>query len=198
MLGTAWYYWLIEGVLILMPTYIKSMLHYDENVFILIMVLFTLGALTGAVSCMLLSKGKEAIGLSAFGALGVAIFSFDLYITGGDNGRQTLGTVSDFFADSDSKRFMIDLFGSAMSASMFVIPLNALAQRRADPKHRARLLAAGALMLNAATSIVQLLIALMAFTVLPLNFPFLFIAIVSAVISFYVFRFAIKQKKSAE
>ena len=195
MLGTAWYYWMTAGVLILIPTYVEAMLHYDQNVFIFIMVLFTCGALTGAVLCMLLSKGKEATMISAIGALGIALFTFDLYITGGDNGRQTLGTLDDFRADPKSLRFIIDLLGAAISASLFVIPLNAMAQRRANPKHRARLLAAGALLLNAATSIAQMLIALMAFTTLPMHFPFLFFSLVSAIISLYIFRFARKQKR---
>lgn len=198
MLGTAWYYWMTAGVLILIPTYVEAMLHYDQNVFIFIMVLFTLGALIGAVLCMLLSKGKEATMLSAVGALGIAVFTFDLYITGGDNGRETLGTFNDFLADPKSLRFMIDLVGAAVSASMFVIPLNAMAQRRANPKHRARLLAAGALLLNAATSIAQILIALMALTTLPMHFPFIFFSIVSAVISLYIFKFALKQKRNGE
>jgi MFS family permease len=211
MLGTAWYYWLSAGVLIIMPAYIRSVLAYDQNVLIIVMALFTMGALTGALTCMILSKGGEAIGLSAVGAFGIAIFTFDFFILAGDtsrlafagyladagNGKPLLGTVSDFFAQPDAKRFMIDLIGSAVAASMFVIPLNAMAQRRADAQHRARLLAAGALLLNASTTLSQMVIAGIGLTSLPMHFPFLIISIISLLIGIYAFYRARQTKKQA-
>jgi len=82
MLGTAWYYWLSAAVLILMPAFIRNVLHYDQSLMIVVMILFTLGALAGAMSCMIFAKGKEAISLSAIGALGIAAFTLDLFFQG--------------------------------------------------------------------------------------------------------------------
>ncbi len=206
MLGTAWYYWLSAGVLILVPTYIQSVLHYERTVLIIIMVLFTLGALTGAITCMLLSKGKEGLGLSTFGAFGITLSSLDLYILGGDTSRiafaanstgPALGNAADFFAMPDSKRFMFDLVASAFSASLFVIPLNAMAQQRAAPAHRARLLAAGALLLNAATTLSQLLVGGISLAGLPPHTTFIIISVISGAITLYVFYRAIILKKQA-
>lgn len=212
MLGTAWYYWLGAGVLILMPTYIKSVLHYERTVFILIMVLFTLGALFGAISCMMLSKGKgEAVLVSAFGALGITLSTFDLFIIGSDVTRlafeagapassdasAVLGSVTDFLARTNSWRFMFDLALASFSASLFVIPLNAMAQRRSDPQHRARLLAAGALLLNAATTLSQLLVAAINAAELPSHLTFIIISSISGMITIYVFYRVIILKKEA-
>jgi len=201
MLGTAWYYWLSAAVLILMPAYIKQVLHYSNTVLIVVLVLFTLGALLGAMTCLLLSKGREAITISAFGIMGVAISNIDLFIMGGDTSRlafegfvaasadskEILGSLDDFLAMPDSKRFMFDLVLAAFSASLFVIPLNALAQRRADPAHRARLLAAGALLLNAATTLSQLLVGGFGALSVPMHMTFIMIAIISAAIGAYTF-----------
>jgi MFS family permease len=211
MLGTAWYYWLSAGVLIIMPAYIRSVLYYDQNVLIVIMALFTLGALAGAMTCMIVSKGKEAIGLSAIGAFGIALFTFDFYVQAGDtsglafagyvadagNGKPQLGALADFFAQPNAKRFMLDLIGASFSASLFVVPLNAMAQRRADPKHRARLLAAGALLLNAATTLSQIIIAIIALTSLPMHSPFLVISVISLFIAIYAFYRARQTRKQA-
>ncbi|MEE9271971.1 MAG: MFS transporter [Robiginitomaculum sp.] len=198
MLGTAWYYWLSAGVLILMPAFIKENLHYDSTVLVLVLAIFTVGALIGAFTCMAVPKRKESIGVSAVGAMGVAIFTFDMYLVGNgphwlgfdatllsNKGEAILGTAKNFIDNPDSRRFMIGLFGSAISASLFVIPLNAMAQSRATPMHRAKLLAAGALMINVSTSIVQLLIAGMGYTSIPMHFPFLVISIISALIAVY-------------
>lgn len=201
MLGTAWYYWLSAAVLILMPAYIKQVLHYSNIVLIVVLVLFTLGALAGAMTCMMISKGREAVMISAIGIMGVAIGTLDLFIMGGDTTRlaydgfvaasgdskELLGGVEDFFATAHSKRFMFDLILAAFSASLFVIPLNAMAQRRADPAHRARLLAAGALLLNAATTLSQMLVAGFGALSIPMHMTFIMISVMSAAIAIYTF-----------
>lgn len=201
MLGTAWNYWLSAAVLILMPAYIKQVLHYSNVVLIVVLILFTMGALAGAMTCMVISKGREAVMISAIGIMGVAISNFDIFIIGSDTSRiafegfvaasgdskELLGGVGDFFAMPHSKRFMFDLVLAAFSASLFVIPLNALAQRRADPAHRARLLAAGALLLNAATTFSQLLVGGFGALSIPMHMTFIMIAVISAAIGVYTF-----------
>ncbi len=192
MLGTAWYYWLVAAVLILMPTYIKSVLHYERGVFIAIMVLFTIGALLGALTTMVLSKfSKNALLISALGALGIIATNLDLFWIGEHSGHlvfadQGMGSLQDFLAMAKAKRFMFDLGIAAFSASLFVIPLNALAQERADKKHRARLLAAGALLLNASTTLSQLSVYLMSKMGLAPHFAYLPIAFITMFVLVYV------------
>ncbi len=198
MLGTAWYYGLSAAVLIMMPSYVSTQLHYNEQVFLVLMVLFVFGAALGALLCSVLAKGKDGIGLSAIGSFGLAILCIDLYITGGDNGRTSMGGLSDFFAAPASKRLMFDLFGAAACASMFVVPMNTLAQRRADKQHRARLLAAGSILLNAATTSVQALVFLMTLSPLPMKTPFLIIGVVSSCIGLYVFSRSMKLSQEAQ
>lgn len=210
MLGTAWYYWLVAGVLILMPTYIKSVLHYERGVLILIMVLFTLGALFGAIACMTFSKNpKRALMISGIGILGITLSTFDLFFLCGDttklafaayvpstNGADAiLGGVDAFRAMPSANRMMVDLTISAFSASLFVIPLNTMAQRRAEAHHRARLLAAGALLLNASTTLSQLLVAGLSMMAIDSHYTLLIIAVISVPITLYVFYRASLMKK---
>lgn len=210
MLGTAWYYWLSAGVLIFMPAFIRDPLYYSQGVLINVMVLFTIGALCGAIACLLLSKNKDGVLLSAVGAFGIGIFALDLffmaknpvglafadYIPETENAKAVLGSFADFLGAAKAKHFMASLFGASFCASLYVIPLNALAQRRANPKHRARLLAAGALLLNAATTLSQLLIAVIGIFLLPQSAPLLIIGVLSLCIALYVFYRAgiLKQK----
>ena len=192
MLGTAWYYWLVAAVLILMPTYIKSVLHYERSVFITIMVIFTIGALVGALATMVFNKlVKNALLISAIGALGIIASTLDLFWLGEHSERIAfvgagLGDLPDFLKVVSAKRFMFDLGLAAFSASLFVIPLNALAQERADKKHRARLLAAGALLLNASTTLSQLSVYAMSKMGLAPHFAYLPIAFVTIFVLVYV------------
>lgn len=211
MLGTAWYYWIVAAILILMPIYIKDVLHYEPKVFMIVMVLFTIGALFGAITCMLFAKNNRAIYMSAFGALGLAVINFDLfficqdinnlafggYVPEAGNVDAVMGNLDSFLAMPNAKHFMISLFLSAVMASMFVIPLNALAQQRAEPKHRARLLAAGALLLNAATTLSQLMVAGMGLVSIPPHYTFVILGAVTAFIMLYVFYRAGVLKKEA-
>jgi len=211
MLGTAWYYWLSAAVLILMPAFILTVLHYDQSVMIVVMILFTFGALAGAMSCMVFAKGKEAIGLSALGALGIAVFTLDLffqgqnvtplvfegYVPASETSRAVLGSSKDFLAMTGAKRFMLALFGAAFSAALFVVPLNVLAQRRAEPLHRARLLAAGALLLNLSTTLSQLMIATMGKLDIPMHYAYVQISLFSLVIAAYAFYRARATKERA-
>ena len=211
MLGTAWYYWIVAAILILMPIYIKDVLHYQPIVFMVVMGLFTLGAIFGAVTCMLFAKDNRAIYMSAFGALGLAAINFDLFFICQDiqnlgfNGfvpatettASVMGSLDNFLAMPNTKHFMIALFLSAIMASMFVIPLNALAQQRAAPKHRARLLAAGALLLNAATTLSQLMVMGLGLMAIGPHYTFAILGVVTTLIMLYVFYRAGILKKEA-
>ncbi len=211
MLGIAWYYWLSAAVLILMPAFISRVLHYDQGVMIAVMVLFTVGALVGALSCAVLAKKGEAIWLSAMGAFGIAAFTLDLffqgqnvapiifggYIPAADGNPAVLGTFADFSSTQGALRFMISLFGAAFSSALFVVPLDAMAQRRAEPLYRARLLAAGALLLNLSTTLSQLMIAGMGWFSVPMHFAYLQIAGFSFLIALYALHRARTTAKAA-
>lgn len=188
LLGTAWFYGIGAAVFVVMPPYVKEILHYDQTVFELVMVIFALGAVIGALLCAFLTKGGNGLSIALIGICGLAIFCFDLYITGGDNSRAMIGTRADFLASPEAPRFMIDLLGAAISGSMFVVPMNAMAQARAPKLYSARLLAAGAILLNGATTGTSALILGMNKLNLPLKTPFLVIAIVNLFIGAYLFK----------
>ena len=85
-----------------------------------------------------------------------------------------------FIANPANWRIMIDLGLAAVFAGLFVVPLQAMAQRRAAPELRGRLLAAGGI-LNAATATAgQFVLALIAVTGLPIQTAFVSIAVISA------------------
>lgn len=197
LLGTAWFWGLSALVMTLIPTYLEGVLYYDNVVLMVLMIAFTLGAFTGSIACTILAGGKDAIWISALGALCLGLFCSDLFMIGqkadytlafsplidGD-----LGGLKDFWAAPRSARFVFDLFGAAASAGLFVVPLQALAQRRADPQYRARLLCAGAIINAAATSSFQISLLLLPAFNIPLHVPFLIIGILSALIGLYAMK----------
>ena len=160
LLATAWFWAIAAGVVVLLHGMVTSILGQDENLTAAMQVLFTLGAATGSISCGIFSKGKEANAFSIAGALGVTVFTGDLawqlmhWQTG------PLLEITDFLQDPSHWRLLADFFFAAMFAGMFVVPQQALAQKRAPEAVRARILAGGLLINAAAATSAQLLLML--------------------------------------
>jgi len=82
-------------------------------------------------------------------------------------------------------RFMIAIFGAALFSGLFVIPLQAMAQGRSTPERRARLMAAGAVMLNLSVNVCTIMLIRLGYLDLPPNVPFLIITVISTLVSLY-------------
>jgi len=80
---------------------------------------------------------------------------------------------------------MIAIFGAALFSGLFVIPLQAMAQGRSTPERRARLMAAGAVMLNLSVNVCTIMLIRLGYLDLPPNVPFLIITVISTLVSLY-------------
>lgn len=191
MLGIAWFYGLSTVFVTAFPHYIKTVMGYDQWVLTAILAFSTIGILVGSLLCVVLARGKEAIGLTTIGIIGVAIFTLDLYLNSQQTTRTATAGLDAFFADPQSTRFLIDVVGASLFAGLYVVPLQAMAQRRATLDNRARLMSAGSVMLNLAVNVITF--GLLGFGVLrekgsfdlPPAAPFLLIVIISAVVAAY-------------
>jgi MFS family permease len=186
MLGIAWFYGLSTIFVTAFPIYIADVMQYDQWVLTAVLVFSTVGILVGSLLCVVLARGRESIGLTAIGIVGVALFTLDLYLNSQQSARTELGDLTAFWASPDSKRFLVDVVGASLSAGLYVVPLQAMAQRRADPDNRARMMSAGAVLLNLAVNTVTFGLYFLGFVKsVPPRAPFLFIVLVSLVVAAY-------------
>lgn len=190
MLGIAWFYGASTVFITTFPDYIATTMQYDANVLIIVLVLTTLAILMGSLIVMAIGHlkiwGPEAVGLSAFGVTGVTLFITGLIVLPSPTfSGSELGTLSDFLANPQTPMFLVMLIGASVCNGLFVVPLQAMAQRRAEPARRARLMSAGAVLLNLFVNIVTFaLIGIAAFS-LPAKAPFVIIVVLSAVVAGY-------------
>jgi len=192
MLGIAWFYGYSTVLVTIMPDYVASVMGYDRIVLIFILIVSTLGILAGSILCSLLGKGdrwgRESVGLSALGMTIVVIMSLDIYLTAPSTSvanADGLKDLSYFFDAPGSKRFLFDIALASISGGLFVVPLQAMAQRRAKPDIRARLMSAGAVLLNLFVNIVTFVLIGMAALALPPKSPFLIIIIIGSGVAAY-------------
>ena len=186
-LGISWMWFFGAVFLSLFPAFAKDVLHGNEQVASLLLVVFSIGIGTGSLLCEVLSRRHVEIGLVPVGAIGMSVFSIDLYFaTRGLPPASGLG-LGAFMADAAHWRVLADLTLLSLFAGLYSVPMYALIQMRSQPTHRARIIAAN----NILNALFMIASALIAGALLGAGFTipqmFLFVGLVNAVVAFYIF-----------
>ena len=154
LLGISWMWFFGAVFLSMFPAFARDVLHGNEQVASLLLVVFSIGIGTGALLCEVLSKRHVEIGLVPLGAIGMSVFAIDLYFA--SRGLPPSGgyTLAAFVAQPAHWRVMADLALLSLFAGIYSVPMYALIQLRSLPTHRARIIAANNI-LNALFMIVS-------------------------------------------
>ena len=141
-LGISWF-WLIGSVyLSQFPTFSKDVLGADNNVVTLFLTAFSLGIGAGSMLCSRLLRGEISARYVPLGALGVTLFTVDLYFASGPlEGGAVLG-LSQFLRHPAAWRVVADLLLISVSSGFYIVPLYTIMQERSAPSHRSRVIAA--------------------------------------------------------
>ena len=187
LLGISWMWFFGAAFLAQFPSFAKDVLHGDEQVASLLLVVFSIGIGVGSLLCEVLSRRHVEIGLVPLGAIGMSVFSVELYFAARGLPPSSGYTLSAFLAQPAHWRVMADLALLSLFAGLYSVPMYALIQMRSQPSHRARIIAANnilnALFMIASSIIVGVLLA----AGLTIPQVFLVIAVLNAVVAFYIF-----------
>ena len=187
LLGISWMWFFGAVFLSNFPVFAKDVLHGNEHVASLLLVVFSVGIGIGSLLCEVLSKRHVEIGLVPAGAIGMSVFAIDLYFA--SRGLPAVPTqgIGVFLEQGANWRVMMDLALLSLFAGLYSVPMYALIQLRSAPTHRARIIAANNI-LNALFMIVS---AVAAGAMLGAGFtvPEVFLAtgIANAVVAAYIF-----------
>jgi len=169
------------------PSFAKEVLHGDEQVASLLLVVFSVGIGAGSLLCETLSRRQVEIGLVPLGAIGMSVFAIDLYFASRGLPAAAQMGLGTFTAQPAHWRVMADLGLLSLFAGLYSVPMYALIQMRSQPTHRARIIAANNI-LNAlfmiASSVIAGVLLKAGFTIPQI---FLFTGIANAVVAFYIF-----------
>ena len=172
LLGISWMWFFGATFLSNFPAFAKEVLHGNEQVASLLLLVFSAGIGLGSLLCERLSHRHVEIGLVPLGAIGMTVFAIDLYFAarglvpptgldagaGVDGGAAAAYTLRSFVAQAAHWRVMADLALLSLSAGLYSVPMYALIQLRSAPTHRARIIAANNI-LNALFMVASALIA---------------------------------------
>ena len=187
LLGISWMWFFGAAFLAQFPSFAKDVLHGDEQVASLLLVVFSVGIGIGSLLCEVLSRRHVEIGLVPLGAIGMSVFAVDLYFAARGLPPSAGYSLASFLAEHAHWRVMADLALLSLFAGLYSVPMYALVQLRSAPSHRARIIAANnilnALLMIASSILVGALLAA-GFTIPQV---FLVIGILNAVVAGYIF-----------
>jgi len=189
LLGISWMWFFGAVFLSQFPSFAKDVLRGDEQVASLLLVVFSIGIGTGSLLCEVLSRRHVEIGLVPLGAIGMTVFSVDLYFAaaGLQEATQAVYSLGAFVAHPPHWRVMADLMLLSLFAGLYSVPMYALIQMRSQPTHRARIIAAN----NILNALFMIASSLIAGALLGSGFSvtqvFLFTGLANAVVAFYIF-----------
>ena len=187
LLGISWMWFFGAVFLSMFPAFARDVLHGNEQVASLLLVVFSIGIGIGALLCEVLSKRHVEIGLVPLGAIGMSVFAIDLYFASRSLAPSAGYTLSAFVAQASHWRVMADLALLSLFAGIYSVPMYALIQLRSQPTHRARIIAANNI-LNALFMIVSSL-GVGALLAAGFTIPevFLVVGLLNAVVAAYIF-----------
>ncbi|MDP2004444.1 MAG: MFS transporter [Rubrivivax sp.] len=186
-LGISWMWFFGAVFLSMFPAFARDVLHGNEQVASLLLVVFSIGIGVGALLCEVLSKRHVEIGLVPMGALGMSVFAIDLYFASRGLPPADGLTLGAFVAQPAHWRVMADLALLSLFAGIYSVPMYALIQLRCPATHRARIIAANNI-LNALFMIVSA-VGVGALLGAGFSIPevFLVVGLLNAVVAGYIF-----------
>lgn len=187
-IGISWFWFIGITYITQLPNFVRYELGGDQQVYVLLLAMFSIGIGAGSFLCEKLSGRMVEIGLVPIGSLGLALFGVDLYFNQGlSSGGELIGPAA-FMAQSFSLRVCVDIIMLGISGGLYIVPLYALIQQRSELRKRSRIIAANnvlnALFMVAAS--VYGLIVLSAGVSIPVLF--LIMALMNAAVVLFIFK----------
>ncbi|RFP77853.1 MFS transporter [Hydrogenophaga borbori] len=186
-LGISWMWFFGAVFLSLFPAFARDVLHGNEQVASLLLVVFSVGIGVGSLLCEALSRRHVEIGLVPLGAIGMSVFAIDLYFATRGLPSVEVMALGAFLSQPAHARVLIDLALLSLFAGLYSVPMYALIQMRCRPTHRARIIAAN----NILNALFMIASALVAGALLQMGFTipqmFLVVGLANAAVAFYIF-----------
>ena len=186
-IGATWFWVLGTFFLTQLFPLCSKVFNTEAPVVTLFLILFSLGVGAGSVCCNRVLKGEVSIVYVPLSAVGLSVCAFIVYVlsVGFVTPAEPL-SLTRFLLMPRGFLICVSLFAFAFTGGMYVVPLNALMQKKAPPKYVAAVIAGN----NIINSLGMVGISVFAILLVGLGFKitdlFLFVAIISAGVAFYI------------
>ena len=165
-IGISWFWFYGSVITLQIPAFTINILNGNENLTTLLLATFAIGIGIGSLACEKLSKNTIELGIIPIGAIGLSLFTFDLFLFSSDVSMNHPITAKNFISDINNWRLIFDLTMIGASGGIFSVPFYAAIQDRANPKYLSRIIAAN----NIINAIFMVSASILAITFLSIGF----------------------------
>jgi len=144
MLGKAWFFLVGSMFMAQFANFTKSNLGGNEHILTLFLILFSIGIAVGGLCNNKLLRGQVSAVFVPLAAIGLTVFSVDIYYASLIAYQPPAGTLIDipeFLAHPANWRIAFDVFMVAFFGGLYVVPLSAIIQDKTPEETRARIMA---------------------------------------------------------
>ncbi|MEZ8143923.1 MFS transporter [Enterovibrio sp. FF113] len=185
-LGISWFWFLGASYLTQFPNYAKLYLGGNEASVSFLLTLFSIGIALGSLLCDKLSGHRIEPGIVPIGALGLTVFGAHLMLSTPDVAPHT-DTFLGFISEPSLWWVFIDLLFIGVFGGIFIVPLYAMMQSRAEETERSQVIAANNIY-NSLFMVVSAILAIVLLGVIELSIPAFFftLAMMNLAVALYV------------
>jgi 1-acyl-sn-glycerol-3-phosphate acyltransferase len=187
-IGISWFWFIGITYITQLPNYVRYELGGDEQVYVLLLAMFSIGIGAGSFLCERMSGRIVEIGLVPIGALGLTLFGVDIFFSQSAINSDILLDPRSFVSDGKNLRVIFDILMLGISGGIYIVPLYALVQQRSEEKKRSRIIAAN----NVLGALFMVVAALYGLFVLSAGVSiatlFLITAVMNAAVALFIFK----------
>ncbi|MBT4836166.1 MAG: MFS transporter [Methylococcales bacterium] len=142
MQGVSWFWFFGAVFLTQIPNYVLKVLGADSTIVTLFLSVFSLGIGVGSILCNKLSPGKISLRTVMIGAIGLTLFTIDLYFATPTVASPVKQTISIFIENSANLHLLFDFLMISLCGGLYIVPLMTLVQQQSPLQIRSRMIAA--------------------------------------------------------
>ncbi len=188
-LGLSWFLLVGSVYMSQFANYAQAVVQANNEVYILFLVVFSIGIAVGSIVCDDLLKGQISTRLTPYMTLGTAIFTFLMVLTTPSPVHEGLMGFSEFIHTSAHWPMLACMLMVAVCGGIYIVPLYAFLQSQAHAQFRSRIMAAS----NLCDSVFMTVAALASAILLMLGFTivdlFMILATLNLVVVCYAWKF---------
>lgn len=186
-IGISWFWFIGLTFLSQFPIYTKNIINGDEFIVTLFLSIFSIGIGVGSVMCNKLLKGQINGKLVPFGSIGISlgILLFCLSSNFYQTSEHIIGLKEFLTSGCYSYLIVLSLLMIAIFSGIYIVPLYAIMQHRADIKYLSRIIAAN----NVLNALFMVLSSFAIVTLIKLQLTLLQIFLVIGIFNIFVFFF---------
>jgi hypothetical protein len=172
LIGISWFWFYGATLLTQIPEVTQVYVQAEELGVIGLLLLFLVGVMTGSLLCKRLGGAELSFKLLPYALAGLSLFTLDMAWSL----QQIAATPEAGLTHVNRLKLYFDLLGIGVSGGLYIVPLYAIMQGKAETNRRARVVAANNI-LNALFMVVAAILAIIVLSLLSLSISALLVMI---------------------